>query len=64
MDYLDQRGVVQKAARRNLLGNRLALVAPADSKIQLKGEPNFALVTALNSGRLAIGDPDSVPVGR
>jgi molybdate transport system substrate-binding protein len=64
MDYLDQRGLVQKASRRNLLGNRLALVAPADSTLQLKVVPNFALLAALKGGRLATGDPDSVPVGR
>ena len=64
MDYLDQRGLVQKASRRNLLGNRLALVAPADSRLQLRIEPNFKLLAALQGGRLATGDPDSVPVGR
>ncbi len=64
MDYLDQRGLIQKGSRRNLLGNRLALVAPADSKVQLKVAPNFTLLAALNGGRLATGDPDSVPVGR
>ena len=64
MDYLEQRGLMQKATRRNLLGNRLALVAPAGSTIQLKIEPNFLLLTALSGGRLATGDPDSVPVGR
>jgi len=64
MDYLDQRGLVQKATRRDLLGNRLALVAPADSTLQLKVEPNFKLLAALKGGRLATGDPDSVPVGR
>jgi molybdate transport system substrate-binding protein len=64
MDYLDQRGLLQKGSRRNLLGNRLALVAPADSRITLHIEPNFALLAALHGGRLATGDPDSVPVGK
>jgi molybdate transport system substrate-binding protein len=64
MDYLDRRGLVQKASRRNLLGNRLALVAPAESTLQLKVEPGFHLLAALKGGRLATGDPDSVPVGR
>jgi molybdate transport system substrate-binding protein len=64
MDYLDQRALIQKATRRNMLGNRLALVAPADSTIQLQIKPNFPLLAALNGGRLATGDPDSVPVGR
>lgn len=64
MDYLDQRNLIRKASRRNLLGNRLALVAPADSKLVLKIAPHFALRAALGDERLATGDPDSVPVGR
>ncbi len=64
MDYLDQRALIRKSTRHNLLGNRLALVAPAASTIQLKIEPKFALLAALDGGRLATGDPDSVPVGR
>jgi molybdate transport system substrate-binding protein len=64
MDYLDQRALIRRSTRHNLLGNRLALVAPAASTIQLKIAPKFALLAALNGGRLATGDPDSVPVGR
>ena len=48
----------------NLLGNRLALVAPANSTLTLHVEPNFPLLAALHGGRLATGDPDSVPVGK
>ncbi len=64
MDYLDQRGLIRKGTRQNLLGNRLALVAPANSTISLHIEPNFPLLAALHGGRLATGDPDSVPVGK
>jgi molybdate transport system substrate-binding protein len=64
MDYLDQRALIQKATRRNMLGNRLALVAPVASTVQLQIKPNFPLLAALNGGRLATGDPDSVPAGR
>lgn len=64
MDYLEKRTLIQPATRRNLLGNRLALVAPADSKLRLKIERGFPLASALEGGRLATGDPDSVPVGR
>jgi molybdate transport system substrate-binding protein len=64
MDYLEQRGRIQKSSRRNVLGNRLALIAPGDSTQQLKIAPGFPLAQALGSGRLATGDPDSVPVGR
>jgi molybdate transport system substrate-binding protein len=64
MDYLEQRDLILKASRRDLLGNRLALVAPADSRLALTIAPNFPLRAALGEQRLATGDPDSVPVGR
>jgi molybdate transport system substrate-binding protein len=64
MDYLQARNLVQPASRRELLGNSLVLVAPAASTLTLTIEPHFALAAALGKGRLATGDPDSVPVGR
>ena len=64
MDYLEKRGFIQKSTRRDLLGNRLALIAPVDSTVELKIERGFALMAALGGGRLATGDPDNVPVGR
>jgi molybdate transport system substrate-binding protein len=64
MDYLQTRNLIQRDTRRDVLGNRLVLVAPADSKIELKIAPRFPLAKVLGTGRLATGDPDSVPVGR
>jgi molybdate transport system substrate-binding protein len=64
MDYLQSRNLIQRDTRRDVLGNRLVLIAPADSLVKLKIEPHFALAAALGKGRLATGDPDSVPVGR
>jgi molybdate transport system substrate-binding protein len=64
MDYLQSRQLIQPATRHDVLGNQLVLIAPADSKIALKIEPHFALAATLGNGRLATGDPDSVPVGR
>jgi molybdate transport system substrate-binding protein len=64
MDYLTQRGLIDNATRRNLVGNQLVLIAPADSTVNLKIAPGFDIVGALKGGRLATGDPDSVPVGR
>ncbi len=63
MDYLEQRGRLQGGSRRDLLGNELVLIAPADRALQLKIAPHFALLAALGDGRLATGDPDSVPAG-
>jgi molybdate transport system substrate-binding protein len=64
MDYLQHRGLIQAHTRKNVVGNRLVLIAPAASRVELKIAPHFPLVTALGEGRLATGDPDSVPVGR
>ncbi len=64
MDYLQTRNLIQRDSRHDALGNRLVLIAPIDSKIKLTIEPHFPLAAALGKGRLATGDPDSVPVGR
>jgi molybdate transport system substrate-binding protein len=64
MDYLEKRNLIQPATRRNLLSNTLVLIAPLQSDIKLTIAPHFALAAALGTGRLATGDPDSVPVGR
>ena len=64
MDYLQSRNLIKPGSRKNLLGNSLVLIAPAQSQIQLKIAPHFPLAAALGNGRLATGDPDSVPAGR
>jgi molybdate transport system substrate-binding protein len=65
MDYLEERRLIHKASRIDVLGNRLALVAPEDSVIRLKLGPGAPVAAALgSSGRLATGDPDSVPAGK
>ena len=64
MDYVQARGLIERTTRRDLLGNRLVLIAPASSAVALEIAPGFPLAAALGSGRLATGDPDYVPVGR
>jgi molybdate transport system substrate-binding protein len=64
MDYLQARSLIEKASRRDVVGNRLVLVAPAASKLELKIAPGFRIAEALGKGRLSTGDPDTVPVGR
>lgn len=63
MDYLQQRGFLLPGSRRDALGNRLVLIAPADSKVRLTVAPHFDLAGALGTGRLAMGEPTSVPAG-
>ena len=65
MDYVQSRDLILRASRRDLLGNRLVLIAPKDSSVALEIAPGFALAKALGArGRLATGDPDYVPVGK
>jgi molybdate transport system substrate-binding protein len=64
MDYLERRGLIENSTRRNLAGNRLVLIAPADSRVELRITPGFPLAAALGRGRLSTGDPDVVPAGR
>jgi molybdate transport system substrate-binding protein len=64
MDYLAKKNLIKPETRANLLGNRLVLIAPANSAAKLGIAPNFPLVQALGNGRLAIADPNGVPAGR
>jgi len=64
MDYLQTRDLLDQKSRRDLVGNHLVLIAPADSTVSLKIGPNLPLLAALGKGRLSTGDPDTVPVGK
>lgn len=64
MDYLAERRLIDPATRASFLSNRLVLVAPNDSAMNLDIRSGFNLYGALNGGRLAMGDPESVPAGR
>ncbi|MGQ2907690.1 MAG: molybdate ABC transporter substrate-binding protein [Aliihoeflea sp.] len=64
MAYLTDRDLIDTASERRLLGNRIVLVAPADSSVELSIEPGFDLSGALGDGRLAMANIDAVPAGR
>jgi molybdate transport system substrate-binding protein len=64
MDYLARHGLIDVASRRNVAGNALVLIAPADSTVALEIAPGFALAATLGDRRLAVADPASVPAGR
>ena len=68
MDYVAQKNLLVPGTRRNLVTNRLVLIAPAAlgnaSTLQLKIAPKFALAQALQGGRLALANPDLVPAGK
>jgi molybdate transport system substrate-binding protein len=63
MDYVAAKGLIAPGSRRNLLTNRLALVAPARSPVKLKVARDMPIGRALGGGRLAIAAPE-VPAGR
>jgi molybdate transport system substrate-binding protein len=64
MDYMAKRGLIRIETRVNLLSNRLVLIAPADSRVQLTIGRGFPLAALLGDRRLAMADPDSVPAGK
>lgn len=64
MDWLAQRGLIVGASRRNLLSNRLVLIAPAPSTVSLAMGRGMPLARMLGGGRLALADPGAVPAGK
>jgi molybdate transport system substrate-binding protein len=64
MDYLDKKGLIAPGSRKNLLANRLVLIAPKGASTAIAIAPHFDLLGALKGGRLAIANPDTVPAGK
>lgn len=63
MAYLADRRLILAASRRDLLTNRLALIAPAGSAVKLAVGRGMPIGRALGGGRLAIAAPE-VPAGK
>jgi molybdate transport system substrate-binding protein len=65
MDYGAQHKLIKDDTRVNLLGNRLVLIAPKDSKIgNVTIAPGFDLAKLAGDGRIVTGDVRAVPVGK
>src|SRR5436305_4779166 len=64
MDYLDQRKLTMPDTRAKFLGNKLVLIAAANSNVALSIGQNFPLAQALGNNRLAMADPAAVPAGK
>jgi len=64
MDYLEQRKLLRDGTRKNILGNKLVLIAPAGSAVKTEIQPGFPLAKLLGDGRLATADPAHVPAGK
>ena len=65
MDYGAEKKLVQPDSRVNLLGNKLALVAPKDSTLQnVQIAKGFDIAKLAGDGRIAVADVKAVPAGR
>jgi len=64
MDYLAQRNLIKPGTRKNLLGNKLVLIAPKDAPMQVKIQAGFPLAKLLAGGKLAMADTAAVPAGK
>lgn len=65
MNYLEDKGTIQKQTRFNLLGNRIALIVPLQSPVQkISIDQGLDISSFLGKdGRIAMGDPAHVPAG-
>jgi molybdate transport system substrate-binding protein len=65
MEYGARNKLIKDDTRVNLLGNRLVLIAPKDSKLgSVAIAPGFDLAKLAGDGRIVTGDVRAVPVGR
>jgi molybdate transport system substrate-binding protein len=64
MDYVASRGLIVPGSRADLLLNQLVLVEPLDQTVTVDIQQGIDLAALLRGGRLAIGDPQSVPAGK
>lgn len=63
MAYLEEQEMIEPGTRSDLLGNRIVLIAPADSDIELNIAEGLDLAAVLGEDKLAMGDPAHVPAG-
>ena len=61
MDVLDGKGFVLRGTRSNIAANSVVLVVPAGSGIV---PASFEGLSAKEIGKIAVGDPGTVPAGR
>lgn len=64
MDYVAERKLIAPDTRTNLLGNKLVLIAPKDSKLEhVAIGPGFDIAQLAGDGRIAVADVKAVPAG-
>jgi molybdate transport system substrate-binding protein len=61
MDALEEQGLLRSGTRQDLLGNRLVLITPEDSTLELD---DFNDLTQSDVERISVGEFRSVPAGQ
>ncbi len=65
MDYVAKKDLIKANTRVDLLGNRLVLIAPKDSRTdKVDIRQGFDLAGLIGDGKIATGDVAAVPVGK
>lgn len=65
MDYVEQKSLIKNDTRVNLLGNKLVLIAPKDSKLDnITIGQGFDIAKLAGDGRIAVADVRAVPAGK
>jgi len=64
MDYVARKDLIKADTRVNLLGNKIVLIAPRDSKATVEVKQGFDLAKVLAGGKLAMANVDAVPAGK
>ena len=67
VDELERKGSLEQDSRKVILSNQMALIASEDTDWPpMQGgiiDTNYPLIKVINGKRIAIGDPQHVPVG-
>jgi molybdate transport system substrate-binding protein len=64
MNYLADCKLIKPETRFDLVGNKLVLIAPKDSRLTATISSGFPLASLLGDGHLAMADTASVPAGK
>jgi molybdate transport system substrate-binding protein len=64
MEYLAERKLIRPETRSDLLSNRLVLIAPKGTNLQVEIKPELPLASLLGQGHLALANTDAVPAGK
>jgi molybdate transport system substrate-binding protein len=61
MTTLKDKGLLDNTTIKNMLGNKVVLIVPKDSKISIS---SFAQVLDFSIAKVALGEPTTVPAGQ